>query len=123
MSWDAVKERYGYKEISIATWRDPMLSVHPARGGPKTPTISPESAAKPFIPRYKVRYPVPEPTDDEDEDDEKENKEDEGKKQDDEAKKEDEVEKQDVDEEKKTDGEPQAAEAQPAGMLSNVVLQ
>ncbi|USW53622.1 hypothetical protein Slin15195_G069410 [Septoria linicola] len=69
MSWDAVRERYGYKEISIATWRDPRLSVHPARGGPKSPTISPETASKPFIPRYKVRYPVPEPTDDEESED------------------------------------------------------
>lgn len=72
MSWDAVKQKYGYKEMNIATWRDPRLSVHPARGGPKSPTISPESASKPFIPRYKVRYPLPEPTDGEDSEDEEE---------------------------------------------------
>ena len=65
MSLDAVRDKYGYKNISFATWRDPRLSVHPARGGPKTPTVDPESVSQPFIPKYKVRYPVPPPTDDE----------------------------------------------------------
>ena len=63
---DAIKKKYKFKDISIATWRDPSLSVHPARGGPKAPTILPEVAGKPFVPTYKVKYnTVPEPTDDE----------------------------------------------------------
>lgn len=68
-AYDAVKAKYGYREISIATWRDPRQSVHPARGGPRvSPAVLPESIAQPFIP-YKVKYkprPPPEPTDDED---------------------------------------------------------
>lgn len=68
---DAVKARYGYKEISIAQWRNPRLSVHPARGGPKSPTMSAEAAAQPYIPRYKVKYRVPVPTDDEESEDDK----------------------------------------------------
>lgn len=63
---DAVKKKYKFKNISIATWRDPSLSTIPARGGPKSPTISPEDVAKPYIPTYKVRYdPLPNQTDDE----------------------------------------------------------
>lgn len=55
-SLDAVKKRFNIKEIRIATWRDPALSVHEARRGGKTPKVSPKDAAKPFIPTYKVRY-------------------------------------------------------------------
>ena len=63
---DEVKKKYNFKEISVATWRDPSLSVHPARGGPRAPLISPDTVSKPFVPTYKVKYPaVPEPTDDE----------------------------------------------------------
>lgn len=71
-AYDAVKAKYGYREISIATWRDPRQSVHPARGGPRVPpAISPESASKPFIPyRVKYRPRPPEPTDDEESEDE-----------------------------------------------------
>ncbi|KAK3054650.1 hypothetical protein LTR09_004379 [Extremus antarcticus] len=66
-SFDAIKKRYGLKQVSISTWRDPSLSVHPARGGRQTPFVSPEDAAKPFIPQYRVRYDdLPQPTDDED---------------------------------------------------------
>lgn len=70
-AYDAVKAKYGYREISIATWRDPRQSVHPARGGPRvSPSVSPESASKPFIPyRVKYRPRPPEPTDDEESDD------------------------------------------------------
>jgi hypothetical protein len=64
---DAIKKRYNFKHIAIATWRDPSLSVHPARGGPKAPLISPEDAGRPFVPQYKVKYDaLPQPTDDED---------------------------------------------------------
>ena len=59
---DAVKKKYKFKEIAVATWRDPSLSVLSARGN-----ISPEAAGRPYIPTYKVKYnPLPEPTDDED---------------------------------------------------------
>lgn len=74
MSFDEVKNRYGFATVRFATWRDPAESTHWARGGPKTPTISAEAAAKPYIPKYKVKYKVPEPTDDEDSDEEEENK-------------------------------------------------
>lgn len=67
---DAVKKKYKFKEIAVATWRDPSLSVLSARGGPKSPTISPEAAGRPFIPTYRVKYDIPEPTDDEGSDDE-----------------------------------------------------
>lgn len=74
-AFDAVKAKYGYREISIATWRDPRQSVHPARGGPKSsPAISPQSASQPFVP-YKVKLrprPPPEPTDDEESEEEDE---------------------------------------------------
>ena len=67
---DAIKKKYGFQTLNVATWRDPKLSVHPARGGPKGPSISPDLAAKPFELTYKVRIkpppPPPEPTDDED---------------------------------------------------------
>ena len=60
---DAIKKKYKFKEIAVATWRDPSLSVLTARGGPTSPTFSPD---KPYIPTYKVKYnTVPEPTDDE----------------------------------------------------------
>ncbi len=59
---DAVKKKYKFKEIAVATWRDPSLSVLSARGN-----ISPDVTGRPYIPTYKVKYnPLPEPTDDED---------------------------------------------------------
>lgn len=72
MSFEEVKDRYGFTTVRFATWRDPRDSTHWARGGPKTPTITPEAAAKPYIPKYKVKYKVPEPTDDEESEDEDE---------------------------------------------------
>ncbi|EME46227.1 hypothetical protein DOTSEDRAFT_70282 [Dothistroma septosporum NZE10] len=73
---DAIKKKYGFQTLNVATWRDPKLSVHPARGGPKGPTISPDLAAKPFELTYKVRIkpppPPPEPTDDEESEGEEE---------------------------------------------------
>lgn len=61
---DAVKKKYKFKEVSIATWRDPSLSVLSTPGGPAS---SPEVFGRPYIPTYKVKYnPLPEPTDDED---------------------------------------------------------
>lgn len=63
---DAVKKKYNFKQISVATWRDPSLSVLSARGGPRSPSISADAASKPYVPTYKVRYStLPEPTDDE----------------------------------------------------------
>ena len=63
---DAIKKKYKFKEIAVATWRDPSLSVLSARGGPQSPTISPNAAGKPYIPTYKVKYnTLPEATDDE----------------------------------------------------------
>jgi hypothetical protein len=70
---DIIK-KYNFKTISVATWRDPRGSTLPARGGPTSPTISAEAAAKPYIPTYKVVYNVPEPTDDEASDGEDERK-------------------------------------------------
>ncbi|KAK5108672.1 hypothetical protein LTR62_008077 [Meristemomyces frigidus] len=61
-----IRRKYNFKQISVATWRDPRASTIPARGGPPAPLVSPEAAARPYIPTYKVRYRVPEPTDDED---------------------------------------------------------
>ena len=57
---DEIKNKYGFKEISVATWRDPSLSVHPARGGPDSPSL-PRGAF--YVPTYKANY---ESTDDED---------------------------------------------------------
>ncbi|KAK0941247.1 hypothetical protein LTR29_007239 [Friedmanniomyces endolithicus] len=73
---EEIRKRYNFKQISVATWRNPGGSILPARGGPQPLVISAEAAGKPFIPSYKVRYPLPQPTDDEDsesgEDDESE---------------------------------------------------
>lgn len=64
--FDEIKSRYGFREVKVANWRDPKLSVHPFRGGPKPASVSPESVSKPFTGTYKVRIrPPPEPTDDE----------------------------------------------------------
>ena len=72
---EELKKKYKFKEISVATWRNPSQSTLAARGGPKSPTFSADAVAKPFVPTYKVSYAkpkVPEPTDDEEsEDDEK----------------------------------------------------
>ena len=66
---EAVIKKYNWPGIAIATWRDPKLSVHPARGGSTSPTISPGVAMKPFVPTYKIKYPpLPEATDDEGDD-------------------------------------------------------
>ena len=63
-TFDAIKKKYKFKEISVATWRDPALSVHPARGGPDSP--NPFSGAT-----YKVRLDhLSQPTDDEGSEDE-----------------------------------------------------
>ncbi|KAK5114615.1 hypothetical protein LTR85_010192 [Meristemomyces frigidus] len=82
---DEVKKKYGFKKVSVATWRDPSGSILPARGGPKSPSISAAAAATPYMPTYKVSYrKPPEPTDDEEsEEDEEQKKEDEEQKKDD----------------------------------------
>lgn len=56
---DAIMKRYKFSDISIATWRDPALSVHPARGGPTPTFVTPDAAAKPYTPAYKVKYNLP----------------------------------------------------------------
>lgn len=66
---EEIKKKYNFKQISVATWRDPRGSILPSRGGPISPTISAEAASRPYVPTYKVSYPQPkppEPTDDED---------------------------------------------------------
>ena len=50
---DEVKKKYNFKEISVATWRDPVSSIHPARGGPNSPGLSPDSS---YFPTYKINY-------------------------------------------------------------------
>ena len=63
---DEIRKRYGLKQISVATWRDPKFSVLPARGGPASPMISAAAAGEPYTPTYKVNYrKLPELTDDE----------------------------------------------------------
>jgi hypothetical protein len=53
---DAIRQRYGFKELRIANWQDPRQSVHPARGGSSTTaTIAGDVAGRPFVP-YKVKY-------------------------------------------------------------------
>ena len=63
---DAVKKKYKFKEIAVATWRDPALSVLSTRGGPTSPATSGDALGRPYIPTYKVKYRLPQPTDDED---------------------------------------------------------
>ena len=68
---DAIKQKYNFKDISIATWRNPALSVLPTRGGSTTPTFTPDAFSKPYIPTYKVSYgDLPQATDDEESGDE-----------------------------------------------------
>ena len=63
---DAVKRKYKFKTVSIATWRDPSQSVLSVRGGPTSPSFPPVSHGRPYLPTYKVKYNhLPEPTDDE----------------------------------------------------------
>ncbi|KAK5685493.1 hypothetical protein LTS10_003572 [Elasticomyces elasticus] len=62
---EEIKKKYNFKQISVATWRNPNGSILPARGGPKSPLVSAVAAGTPFIPSYKVSYRLPEPTDDE----------------------------------------------------------
>jgi hypothetical protein len=58
---DDIKRKHNIKNIRIATWRNPALSVHSARGGPASPLVS---SKPPYIPQYK-KYAIPDPTDDE----------------------------------------------------------
>lgn len=63
---DEVCKKYGYKGVNVATWRDPSLSVLSGGRGPRSGfKVAPSEVSKPFIPTYKVKYPLPEPTDDE----------------------------------------------------------
>lgn len=57
-SFEAVKRRYNFREISFASWRDPALSVCPA----------PRAGSDVFpVATYKVKYDfLPPPTDDKD---------------------------------------------------------
>lgn len=68
---DAIKKKYNFKEISVASWRHPATSTLPL-GAVKQPVISPEAASKPYQPTYKWAYKPPEATDDEDDEDEEE---------------------------------------------------
>ncbi|KAK0270003.1 hypothetical protein LTR35_014469 [Friedmanniomyces endolithicus] len=63
---EEIRKKYKFNQITVATWRNLSGSILPARGGPQSLVISAEAAGKPFIPSYKVRYPLPQPTDDED---------------------------------------------------------
>ena len=65
---DEVCNKYGFKKLNVATWRDPNLSVLAGGRGPRAGVkILPADAYKPFVPTYKVTYRrPPEPTDDED---------------------------------------------------------
>lgn len=70
MSYEEVRKRFNFKELNVATWRNPYESIHPARRGPGLlTTISPADAAKPYMPTYKyqIKPPakLPDPTDDE----------------------------------------------------------
>lgn len=68
---DEVCKKYGYKTVNVATWRDPSLSVLSGGRGPRPGyKVAASDISKPFIPTYKVKYAVPEPTDDEDSGDE-----------------------------------------------------
>lgn len=70
---EELKKRYNFSHISVGKWMDPRASVLPARGGPVSPTRSAESAGAPYLPTYKVSYTrpdLPEPTDDEESEDE-----------------------------------------------------
>ncbi|KAK3678879.1 hypothetical protein LTR78_001332 [Recurvomyces mirabilis] len=67
---EEIRRKYNFKQISVATWRDPRSSTIPARGGPSAPMYSAEAISKPYIPTYKVKYKLPEPTDDEASEDE-----------------------------------------------------
>jgi hypothetical protein len=58
---DTIKKKYNFNQINVATWRDPRLSVHPARGGPKPRTVAPEAVSQTFVPRYRVSYKLPQP--------------------------------------------------------------
>lgn len=68
---DEVCKKYHFKTVNVATWRDPSLSVLPGGRGPRSGYRVPAAdVGKPFIPTYKVKYAVPEPTDDEASEDE-----------------------------------------------------
>lgn len=70
---DDVCAKYGYKSINVATWRDPSLSILSGGRGPRSGfKVAPTDVSRPFIPKYKVKYPIPEPTDDEGSEDETE---------------------------------------------------
>ncbi|KAK3651456.1 hypothetical protein LTR56_005598 [Elasticomyces elasticus] len=71
---EEIKKKYNFKQISVATWRNPNGSILPARGGPRSPLVLAEAAGTPFIPSYKVSYRLPEPTDDEASEDEEDAK-------------------------------------------------
>lgn len=56
---DAVKKKYNFKQISVATWRNPW-------SGSNSPSISPDALGQPIIPPYRVKYDqLHDPTDDE----------------------------------------------------------
>ena len=66
-NFEDVKRKYNFRQISVATWRDPALSVHPARGGPIPSAITPD---QPYFPTYKVNYDLlSERTDNDDDND------------------------------------------------------
>ena len=63
-----IRKRYNFKELNIATWRNPSHSVLARGGASSSRTISATDAAKPYMPTYKYMISPPkppEPTDDE----------------------------------------------------------
>lgn len=50
---EQVKKKYNFKDIKVATWRDPALSIHPARGG--LSTLSPFADTS-YVPKFKDAY-------------------------------------------------------------------
>ena len=65
-NFEDVKRKYNFSQISVATWRDPSLSVHPARGGPNPSATTPE---QPYFPTYRVNYDLLSEQNDDDDDD------------------------------------------------------
>lgn len=69
VSREAICRKYNFKDIRVATWRDPY-SVYNARA-PGQGVVSPDAYQRPYIPRYRLIIPnakLPQATDDEDSD-------------------------------------------------------
>lgn len=57
---EAIKKRYGFKELSVTQWRNPAQSTLQFRGSQQT-KITPEAAAAPFLPTYRRILKLPDP--------------------------------------------------------------